>query len=186
MQVLEGQRLGALTILIASLGVYGGDLLCRQRPIEELSLPWVNQGPGTMAAEVTGSRAADGIYFLPQGTVIARIPRIIGVEGRIDDAFFVLPGGSAISITSLGGVLTIGDMPAMRRLALGVPIDVNHASVEDLSLVPGIGERMAIEIIRRRQAVGKFEVLSDLTDVPGIKDRKLNGVKKFLTVESTF
>ena len=56
---------------------------------------------------------------------------------------------------SAGGVLTIGDMPAVRRLALGLPIDLNRASAEDLSLVPGIGERMAIEIVQRRQTDGE-------------------------------
>ena len=67
MRVCEGQNLGALTILIASLAFYGGALLHEQQSITELSLPWGNQGPGMMAAEVTGSRDADGIYFLPEG-----------------------------------------------------------------------------------------------------------------------
>jgi competence protein ComEA len=183
-RICDGQKLGALTILIVSLAVYGEALLHDQQSLPELSLPWGNQGPGMMAAEVTNSRDADGIYFLPVGTDIANILKIIDVKGTIDAAGFAIPG-DAIAISLAGGALTISAMSAIRRLALGLPIDLNRASAEDLSLVPGIGERMAIEIFQRRQAVGKFSVLSDLTTVPGIKEKKLNGLKKYLTIGST-
>lgn len=185
MRVFEGQNLGALTILIVSLAVYGGSLFHDQQSLPELSLPWGNQGPGMMAIEVTGSRDADGIYFLPEGMDIANILKIIDVEGKIDAAGFAMSDGANIAISAAEGVLTISDMPAIRRLALGLPIDLNRASTEDLSLVPGIGERMAIEIVQRRQMVGKFTVLSDLTTVPGIKEKKLNNLKKYLTIGST-
>lgn len=186
MRVREGQNLGALTILIASLAVYWGMLLCGHQVSIALSLPWGNQGPGMMAAEVTGSRDADGIYFLPKGTDIANILKVIDVEGRIDAEDFAITDGSAIVICAAGGVLTIKDLPAIRRLALGLPIDLNRASAADLSLVPGIGEKTALEIVQRRQAMGKFATLSDLTTVPGLKERKLNGVKRYLTVGSIF
>jgi competence protein ComEA len=185
MRICEGQKLGALTILIVSLAVYSRALLYDQQSPPELSLPWGNQEPGMMAAEVTGSRDADGIYFLPEGMDIANIVKIINVDGRIDTAGFAISDGAAIAISLAGGALAISDMPAIRRLALGVLIDLNRASAEDLSRVPGIGERMAIEIVQRRQTVGKFKVLSDLTTVPGIKEKKLNGLKKYLTIGST-
>ena len=121
---------------------------------------------------------------MPEGTDIANILKIIDVEGKIDVAGFAIPNGAAIAISLAGGVVTISDMSAIRRLALGLQIDLNRASVEDLSLVPGIGERMAIEILQRRQMVEKFTVLSDLTTVPGIKEKKLNGLKKYLTIGS--
>ncbi|MHB9098661.1 MAG: ComEA family DNA-binding protein [Syntrophales bacterium] len=186
MRVREGQNLGALTILIASLAVYGGALFHGQQPITELSLPWGNQGPGMMAAEVTGTHDADGIYFFPQGIDIEHILKVIDVEGKIDAEDCAITDGSAIAISVAGGALTVKDMPAMRRLALGLPIDLNRASAEDLSLVPGIGEKMAIQIVQRRQTMGKYTALSDLTAVPGIKGKKLSSVKRFLTVGSTF
>ncbi len=139
---------------------------------------------GMIAAEVTGGRNTDGIYFFPKEKNIATILKIINREARIDDASFSIPDGAPISISLAGGVVKISDMPAIRRLALGLPVDLNRSSVEDLSLVPGIGERMAIEIVQRRQTLGKFTVLSDLATVPGIKDKKLKSLKKYLTIGS--
>ncbi|MHB8908734.1 MAG: ComEA family DNA-binding protein [Syntrophales bacterium] len=186
MRVREGQHLGALTILIASLAFYGGALLRGQQPTTELSMRWGNQGPDTIAAEVTGSRDAEGIYFFPKGTGIADILKAIYGEGAIDAEDGASTDGSAIAISSAGGARSVKDMPAGRRLALGLPIDLNRASAEDLSLIPGIGERMAIEIVQRRQAMGRFAALSDLTTIPGIKERKLSGVRRYLTVGTTF
>jgi competence protein ComEA len=185
MRICEGQKLGALTILIVSLAVYGRALLYDQQSLPELSLPWGNQEPGMIAAEVTGSRDADGIYFLPEGMDIANIVKTINVDGRIDTAGFAISDGAAIDISLAEGVLAISDMPSIRRLALGLPIDLNRASEEDLSRVPGIGERMATEIVQRRQTVGKFMAFSDLTTVPGIKEKKLIGLKKYLTIGLT-
>ncbi len=185
MRVWEGQNLGALTILIASLAVYGGALYHDQRSFSELSLPWGDQGSGMITAEVTGGRDIDGIYFLRKKTDIANIIKTLDIEGRIDDAGFAISDGAAISISLAGGEVKISDMPAIRRLALGLPVDLNRASVEELSLIPGIGERMAIEIVQRRRKIGKFTVLSDLTSVPGIKEKKLNSLRKYLTIGST-
>jgi hypothetical protein len=167
-----------------SLAAYGWTLLHEQQSLPELSLPWSKQGPEMMATEVNGSRDADGIYFLPNGSDIANILKIIDVEGKIDAADFAISNGAAIAISAAGGALTISDMPAIRLIALGLPIDLNRASAEDLSLVPGIGDRMAIEIVQRRKMIGKFTILSDLTTVPGIKEKKLNVLKKYLTIGS--
>jgi competence protein ComEA len=184
MQVCKGQNLGALTVLIVSLAAYGGALLHDQQSLPELSVPWGKQGPEMMTVEVNGSRDADGIYFFPKGSDIANILKIPDVKGKIDDAGFAISDGAAIAIFAAGGAVTISDMPAIRRIALGLPIDVNRASAEDLSLVPGVGDRMAIEIVQRRKMVGKFTILSDLTTVPGIKEKKMNGLKKYLTIGS--
>jgi len=185
MRVCEGQDLGIVTALIISLAVYGWALLHDRQPRQELPLPWGNQGPGMIAAEVTDSRDGDGVYFFPKGTDPQSILNIIDGEAAIDAAGAVMPDGAAIAISLAGGTLRISGMPAIRRLALGLPIDLNQASADDLALVPGIGERMAVEIVQRRRMAGKFSEVSDLTAVPGIKEKKLNALKKYLTVGST-
>jgi competence protein ComEA len=65
---------------------------------------------------------------------------------------------------------------------LGLRIDLNRASEKDLSLVPGIGDRMAAQIMRLRLEKGEFRDLSDLVMVPGIKEKKLNSLKDYLMV----
>lgn len=185
MRVCDGQNLGALSIMIVSLAIYGGALLHDRKASTELSLPWGKQGPGVMATEVVGSGDADGIYFFPEGMSIANILKVVNIKGANDATAFSAVGRAAITVSREGEAVTISDMPALRRLALGLPVDVNRASVEDLSLIPGVGEKMAAEIVRRRQMVGRFTMLSDLTDVPGIKGKKLNALKKHLEIGST-
>jgi len=182
MRVCEAQSLGALTILVASLVVYGGSLLNVDYQLPETSLPWGNQEPGMIATEVAGSKSTDGIYFLPEKMTVAEILQAIGIEGKVDAANKSFFNGTGYVIYAEGGVLKINDMPAVRQIALGLPIDLNRASVEELSQVPGLGERLAADIVQLRQTRKKFESVSDLTAVRGIKERKLNNLKKYLMV----
>jgi competence protein ComEA len=184
MRVCEAQSVGALTILVASAIIYWSSFLNDRYPLSEASPPWGNQGPGMIAAEVTGSTGADGIYFLPERTTITEILKMISADRKIETAREQFSDGINYTISIDGGVLKIGVMPAVRLLALGLPIDLNRASVEELSQVPGIGERLAAQIVELRQAQGMFESMSDLTAVRGIKEKKLNILKKYLTVRS--
>jgi competence protein ComEA len=183
MRVYEGQRLGALTVLIVSLAIYGASLIDAYRPRTELSLPWSNQRPGMITIEIIGSRGVDGIYFLPEGNAIQEILRIAGI-GRIEPGGSALSDGTSIVVSEEEKILKIINMPAVRRLALGLPIDLNSSSAEDLSKIPGIGEKLAVQIVQIRQARGKFKMLSDLVTVPGIKEKKLNNIKRYLMVNS--
>ncbi|TSA44221.1 MAG: helix-hairpin-helix domain-containing protein [Deltaproteobacteria bacterium] len=185
MKVREGQRVGELTVLIASLAVYGGILLHERHPLPDSPLPWGDQGSGMIAIEVTGNRGADGIYFLPETTAITELSKITGndtltVNAGLADTRF--SSASAISVSIEEGVLKVTDMSAAKRLVLGLPIDLNRAIEEELLLVPGIGEKMAAQIVQLRGLRGKFEGLADLTAVPGIKERKLRNLEKYLTV----
>jgi competence ComEA-like helix-hairpin-helix protein len=182
MRVREAQNLGALMILVASLVVYGGSLLIDRYPLPETSLPWGNQGPGMIAAEISGGRGADGVYFLPERMPIAMILKIIGMEEKIEPADESLSADTGYTICAEDGMLKISAMPTVRRLALGMPIDLNRASAEELSQVPGIGEKLAAQIVQLRQLRRQFESVSDLMAVQGIKEKKLNNLKKYLTV----
>jgi competence ComEA-like helix-hairpin-helix protein len=185
LQVREGQRLGALTLLIASLVVYAGAFSHDRYPLPVLPLPWGDQGPGMVAVEVTGQRGAEGIYFFPEAKAFTQLSKIIDYEVRGEESGFadaLRSAGSALSVSAAGGVLKITDMPSTTRLALGLPIDLNRATKEELSLVPGIGEKLADQILQTRELRGKFDRLADLTAVPGIKDKKLRSIEQFLSV----
>ena len=185
MQVREGQRLGALTVLIASLVVYVGVFVHDRHPLPVSPLPWGDQGPGMIAVEVTGKRGAEGIYFFPEATALTQLNKITGYEVSEENSGFAeawRSAGSALSVSAAGGMLKITDMPSVTRLALGLPIDLNRATEEELSLVPGIGESLADQIVQLRQLRGKFGGLEELTAVPGIKEKKLRNLEKYLSV----
>jgi DNA uptake protein ComE-like DNA-binding protein len=56
--------------------------------------------------------------------------------------------------------------PALRLL--GLPVDVNHGSVEDLEALPGIGPKLAERLVRARP----FAFKDDLQRVPGIGKKR--------------
>jgi len=128
-----------------------------------------------MAVEIAGGSGSEGIYFLPEGTTIEKIRKIVLIPETRDDGRIDGVGISAgcVLVWSGHGEVNIGEMSAAKRLALGLPVDVNHASEEDLSLIPGIGEKMAYQIVQLRNQKGVFHDLSDLAAVPGIKEKKL-------------
>jgi competence ComEA-like helix-hairpin-helix protein len=187
MTVREGQRIGELTVLIVSLAVYGGLLLHDRHPLPD-SLPiWGDQRSGRIAVEVRSNRGVVGIYFLPETKAVAELSKITGnvllnADGGLDKAQF--SSASAISVSAEGGVLKITDMPAVKKLALGLPINLNLASEEELVLVPAIGEKLAAKIVQLRELRGKFEGLADLKAISGIKEKKLRRLEKYLTVEN--
>ena len=184
MLVSEAQRLGAIAVLMISLTVYGVSLLHARQPVRETPLPWGNQGQGLMAVEVAGDQGRDGIYFLPEGMTVEEVLYIAGIprmnhQGKTERVGISV--GSSLTASPQGEVI-IGEMAAARMLALGLPVDVNRISEEELSLVPGIGEKMAYRIIQLRRERGGFRDLTDLTALPGIKEKKLNSLKGYLIV----
>lgn len=183
MLVSEGQKLGALTVLMLSLFYYGFSLFQARQPVPESPIPWGRQEAEGVAIEVRGGRA-EGIYFMPQGTALDQISKVVGMpegDARLRSPERGISDGALLAI-SPAGEATLGEMAAARRLALGLRIDLNRASEGDLSLVPGIGDRMAAQIVQLRLEKGGFHDLADLVAVPGIKEKKLNSLKDYLMV----
>ena len=61
-------------------------------------------------------------------------------------------------------------------------IDLNTATVEQLLLLPGIGESTAQKIIDYRTEYGNFESIYDLLNVNGIGQKKLEQLKPYIKV----
>ena len=78
--------------------------------------------------------------------------------------------------------LRLGRMSVPTSLALGVPLNVNQASVSELALVPGINEKLAERIVTFRRSKGRFSKLEDLSGVKGIGPATVNRLRPYLTV----
>ena len=66
--------------------------------------------------------------------------------------------------------------------AAGGRININTAGVDELMLLPGIGEKRAEDIIAYRRANGPFRIPEELTEVPGIGEGILAGLIDYVTV----
>jgi competence protein ComEA len=182
MRIFEGQVLGALALLLGSIAIYGISLFNARQPVRESSIPWGQQGAGVTTVEIAGDPRKEGVYFLPEGTTWGKlhgmglVPAMLDI-GRHENARIC--AGSVFDISANGDVKTVR-MADAKRLALGLPVNLNRVSEEDLMLIPGIGERMARRIIQLRNRKGALQDLSELMAIPGVGERKLNGLREYL------
>ncbi|GMV42808.1 MAG: hypothetical protein AMXMBFR64_45240 [Myxococcales bacterium] len=90
-----------------------------------------------------------------------------------------VPGG-AVCVTGVLGRL-LPPLDAGQRLALGLALDVNASTAQDLETIPGVGERTARAIVEYRQAHGAFRTLDDLARVRGIGEGTIDKLRPYLT-----
>ena len=64
----------------------------------------------------------------------------------------------------------------------GEVIDLNTASVADLTRLPGIGEKRAQAIVDYRESSGPFQSVEELTEVKGIGEGILARISPYVTV----
>lgn len=61
-------------------------------------------------------------------------------------------------------------------------LNINTASIESLSNIPGLSPKISEAIAAYREAEGAFKSLSELTNVEGIDAGLLEKIKPFLTI----
>jgi competence protein ComEA len=62
------------------------------------------------------------------------------------------------------------------------PININTADSAQLQLVPGIGPSTAEKILQMRKSYGTFKSVNDLMAIRGIGPKRLEKMRKYLTV----
>ena len=61
-------------------------------------------------------------------------------------------------------------------------IDLNKATLQELTQLKGIGEKYAERIIEYREKDGKFQKIEDLMNVKGIGQKKFDTIKDLIFV----
>jgi competence ComEA-like helix-hairpin-helix protein len=84
-----------------------------------------------------------------------------------------LAPGDRVELSATGCARRPGAMSAPARVAHGLKLDVNRAAADELTLLDGIGPRLAAAIVAERSAHGPFASLQDLHRVRGIGPRVL-------------
>ena len=78
---------------------------------------------------------------------------------------------------------TVARMSGSSLLALGLPVDLNRATVDDLEALPGIGPTKAEAIVEDRLAHGRFHSIADLARVKGIGPATVRRLAGKISVE---
>ncbi len=57
-------------------------------------------------------------------------------------------------------------------------VNINRASIPELTALKGVGERKAVAIVQYRNANGKFKSVDELTEVKGIGEKLVDANRK--------
>jgi competence ComEA-like helix-hairpin-helix protein len=73
-----------------------------------------------------------------------------------------------------------GPLTIRQKYLLGKRIDINNASVGEISELPGVSDEIAAAILEERDRLGRFRSPEDLLGVKGIKEKRLQKILPFL------
>lgn len=144
----------------------------------------LGDGKGKVVTELRGDEDREGVYTLPAGATVGDLLRAAGLETpagaaerdrRLNngDRVTVLPAGKGAP------AVTLDEIPAAQKMVLGIPVDLNSASLEDLERLPGIGRKTAEAIVRYRETEGPLKSLEDLKKTGLAGDRKIDEIRRY-------
>lgn len=165
---IQGRVLAMVVLLLLS----GALLLARQRWIQtRAEAPWV-------MVEVRGAVPRPGLVALPVPAMVHAAIREAGGDptGQVDTA---VPPGTRIVVEAGGWRAESMD----ELLVVGLPVEVNAASVAALAAIPGLGEAKARAIVEDREKNGPFVSVEELDRVKGIGPATVEVLRPFVVVE---
>ena len=111
------------------------------------------------------------------------------LKGRQDRG----PSFESTTVATLAGILLVVLAIAVMRTAcqpandafidpssVAVTVDLNTATAEELRLLPGLGAKLAADVVEYRRSIGLFKSIEQLTEIRGIKQAKLDQLRPYL------
>lgn len=180
--IISENKLKGITVLSLVLAVIPFIILI-SRSLHRDEIPvFADQCPDCLAVEIVENHQSAGIYFVPSGM---RLNQFLQSAGRQKTSQNDMPlkNGMRLSIDESGlKNVVAGEMSNSTKLSIGLPIDINKATEEDLILVKGIGPSTAKRIMDLRQKLKGFQDIKQLMLIEGIKEKKLKEIKNYLYV----
>jgi competence protein ComEA len=133
-----------------------------ERPASDAAL---QRNPSNVSIEIAGEVRNPGIYSFPGQVTVKRV--LLEAEGA--------EGGNIANSQVLTQVLDTGSKIVVMR-------GQKHILTVKVTLIPGIGPRLAQRIIRYRSKKGGFRDIDELKGVRGIGEKKLRSLERYLTV----
>ena len=92
-----------------------------------------------------------------------------------------LSAGTLLSIFVIGLLFSQSSL-ATKKKPPERPVNLNTATSEQLQQVPGIGPATAGKILQMRKTYGPFKSVDDLLAIRGLGAKRLERMRKYLTV----
>ena len=94
------------------------------------------------------------------------------------------PGITSERSADISEIMTGGDGESEDEIMPGDTVNINTADLEELCLLPGIGETLGQRIIDCREADGYYKSVEDLADrVDGIGEKTAENIRVYVAVE---
>ena len=156
-----------------------------------------NAEPAVVVVFVCGAVADPGVYEFPEGTRIDEAIKAAGGFLADADKNYVnlaarLTDGVKLQIPTLeevadgrvgqGDTYSEGSDADTNTGTGNALVNINTATKEQLTSIPGIGDGIAGKIIRYREDNGSFRTKEDIMKVSGIKDKFFAKIRDHITV----
>ncbi len=122
-----------------------------------------------IAVTVTYPDQTDKVFHLPNFSPLSRLWEQLDCD-RCD-----------LSQLNPKTILKDGDRIVLKEVA-GFFVSINQANLEELMMLPGIGEGLAQRILEYRNSMGLFQRIEDIMKVKGIKERLFDKIKVYLSL----
>jgi len=135
----------------------------------------------TVVVDVAGKVQHPGLRTLPSGSRVADALGAAG--GPLSDT--ETGGLNLARVLTDGEQIVVGAPAGQPAPAVGgprPPLSLNHATVEQLDALPGVGPTLAQRIVLFRQEHGGFRSLDQLRQVSGIGERKFGELRALLNL----
>jgi len=132
------------------------------------------------------------VLFLAFGLVLGGTAKLLKLDksaGRYDftesDSIFAAASSKVDSVIAAEEDTT--PVPAGHKTKsssqVNFPINLNTATTEELTSLPGVGEVLANRIIKYRSSIGRFASREELMKVKGIGKSKFGAIKDLVRVD---
>jgi competence protein ComEA len=134
--------------------------------------------------EIRGKVKDPGFYSFDDAQTLKQLINTCGSSVDGIESFKLnktLKSGTRIVLTDK---IKIENLDASARINFFLPIDINTATIEDFTLIPGVGEKTAQSIVSFREKNKGITDLQDLIKIRGIGEKKLNRILPYVSIDS--
>lgn len=146
--------------------------------------------PTTVFVEVKGAVVSPGVYELPAD---ARVKNVLDVAVLSENADLLTVNQSAKLTDEMVVYIPyegeIDDETAVKTFSTAAKenvaagqVNINTASIVELTTLNGIGEKKAQAILTYREEQGLFTTLEEIKNIPGIGDKTFENLKPYITI----
>ncbi|HEY6874424.1 MAG TPA: helix-hairpin-helix domain-containing protein [Geobacteraceae bacterium] len=172
----------AAAVLTTMLFIKGHDQSCRDRPVAFSS--W---STSVVTIRVKGAVTVPGVYSFHPGAAVADVINLTmsaPAAGMPDEPLRkqCLRSGDIVEVTGVNPqrlAVRLKRMKAGEQILLGIPLHPDQMDGEDWDALPGIGPKLAKNLVADRQNNGDYRTIEAVQRVPGMGEKKFTMIRKY-------